>query len=1290
MYRFLFVYFGVILGIKHIEGNNAITTVYKFQTIKSYTAGVKYLNTCRVEVHVEDNPLQLPLFNINGNSSLPESTIPPLYTEQGTSTWTLVMKNGTTRALPAISLTKTDFSQAFDTDLSFNTQIMKLYEDNIVAQKSVTNEAYIFENLEKNGRTILEVKFQDLTPIRVYFHWRCSYSDYNGTSITFMHANRRIEVCYFNKTWPIWTLSHCSFSPQNYAADNNGRCHVEIDLTNNITIVDQVSLVTYKSPIQAIQGCKGYSIIQFYDNDDRRGNEVSYTLKQRNEITLISPWADIKHHQTLFILHSRQTGSNLSVLVEDANPNGTPIQLPYEEITRVNKTDDGSEVVLTKVNVTFPLNWVGQKRIKIKGSLSILNVWEGRPVDLYRIQEPQPCLKSNTSDIYNTKPLRVKSQVETQVSHCFNGGRLENNSNCNCPPGFVGNACEIPCGRNLFGTSCMEQCSESSNECRGMVLCTPEYGCSCAPGYQGNYCSEQCQPGFYGADCKQQCGDCRDGCDIYTGTCHGGCHTTYLTRPQCKHAHSYLLSSGQVLNSSFDQIKLQIDFTRNNLFKSNDNTMFYMMQYRENKDSTWINSTYELFDEGVRNITLEGLKPGRIYQIRTLLIDEAFETHDPLLTKPTEGHTTCTVLYKGNLQTSNITNTSVTVAWNEGNDLEPTECPRMGYILEISEIENVYADKENILLNEENSYTVDNLNPGRTYQINLKKLTVDGESVPIFGTKVTTTDILDLSKDIVGVTLLKTKSSIDIKWFPSPTYKTFFIKYKLKRHLACRNREETVFPLQLITTSQTSYSLELNDLEANAQYELFVTADINQNTNPYNKSFITLSRVPTAIPTLLDDKLKISNESAQLHWTDASVSCQHMNGIFKSYGIDLYNKQNLSKHVYITPDDHLTITGLTPDTKYDVRIRFVNQVGPSSLYLEHSFQTKQTSVFFIQDLTAYKTGPDLIGLRWKCVHNNLTNSGINIHLQTVIWNKTITFDFGAFPCKAWPGFMCFDVTELMSNTKYTIKMETFPEGSESKTIQAVTKENAPSPVSDIQADCTNTSMTVSWRIPNLLNGILRNFVIELEHLSSYDETMCCQDLLVVNYTVSTEEETYSYTLQNIKPASSYQISIRPFTKRWGSITSHFIDTPPLPIPLRMKPEFKLDNVNIQFKEEDQKTSDSGKNELISETLVIVQEFNEDANVNTRHVSDRFTTDMSRVLASNTWWLTHVCAANDDKCSVDLNVNEYQNSTVVPYYGQVVRKPLERNHRYRIVVAQVNKYLSARSYTMKTSEYFTVE
>ncbi|KAL1452967.1 hypothetical protein WDU94_007149 [Cyamophila willieti] len=1292
MYRFVLVYFVFTIGIKQIEGGgNEITTVYKFKTIQSDTEDVKYLNICSVLVHVEDNQLQLPLFNINGDSSLPESTIPPLYSEHdGTSRWQLMMENGTTQALPAIR-NKTDSSKIFDMDLASDDQTMTLCDTDIV-EKSVSSDGDLFQNLKKhNGRYILEVRFEDSTPIRVFILWNCSYSGYTGTRIT-IEGGRDIRICNVNS---ILERSNCALAPQKYVTDKNGRGHIDIDITKNIIITDKVSSVTYETQIPAIQGCTTFSIKHVYDYSSSTGNKVSYKLKhEEKKINLVSPWLDIKHNQTFFILHARERGSNLSVYLENVNI-GNLIQLPCEELTQVNKTDS-REVVLTKVTVSFPQNWEGQKRIQIIGGvkysyISIGNVWEGKSLDLYRTQEPQTCMKSNIRDIYNIPILEHRTRAQGEIlSHCFNGGRLENsNSICICPPGFVGNACEIPCGNNLFGSSCMKQCSKSPKKCKGIVLCTPEYGCTCAPGYEGDYCLEQCQPGFYGADCKQQCGNCRDECDIYTGACHDGCNTSYLIRPQCKHSHSYLLSSGQVSNSSFNQISLQIDFSRNNLVNSNDNIMFYMMQYRENMNSTWINGTYELFNEVLVNVTVQGLKPGRIYQFRTLLIDEALETHDPILTRTAEGRTKCTVFYKGTLQTSNITNTSVSISWNDENDLEPTECPAEGYILEIHEMENIQVDKERILINGKNSYTVENLSPGRTYQINLKKSTVHGESVPIYGTKVTTIDILDFSEHIIGVSLLKNKTSVNIKWFSSPTYKTFYIKYKLKRHLACKN-EGIIFPMQVKTTSQTSYSLKLNDLEGNSQYELFVTADINQNINPNNNSFITFSRVPSTIPTILQEKLKINNESAMLYWTDFSLSCQHMNGNFKAFKIELYNKQNLSEHVFITPDNHITITGLIPETKYDVKIRFLNHVGSSPVYQEHSFQTKQTSVFFIQDLTAYKAGVDFIGLRWKCVVTNQTiNSGINIYLQTVIWNKTITVseNLSTFQCKAWPGFMCFEVTELMSNTKYTIRMDTIPEGSEIKTIQAVTKENAPSPVSDIKADCTNTSMTVSWRIPNLLNGILRNFVLEWEQLSSYDETMCCQNLLIVNYTVSMEQETYSYTLQNIKLASSYQVSIRPFTKRAGSITSQIIDTPPLPIPLRMKPQIKLNNFNIQFKE-DQKTSTTENNDMISETLVIVQEFNEDANVK-RHESDRFLTDMSRILASNTWWITHICAANDDKCSVDLNVDEYQNSTV-PYYGQVVRKRLERNSRYRIVVAQVNKYLSARSYTVVPSEYFTMD
>uniref|UniRef100_A0A8D8X437 Protein sidekick homolog n=1 Tax=Cacopsylla melanoneura TaxID=428564 RepID=A0A8D8X437_9HEMI len=406
--------------------------------------------------------------------------------------------------------------------------------------------------------------------------------------------------------------------------------------------------------------------------------------------------------------------------------------------------------------------------------------------------------------------------------------------------------------------------------------------------------------------------------------------------------------------------------------------MFYMIQYRENGHSSWINGSYQLFNEGISDVSIQGLKPGRNYQFRTLLIDATLETHDPLLTKPTEGRTKCTIGYKGVLQTDNITNTSVSVSWDEENDLGQTECPALGYILEIDENENGYVTNERIFITGKNSYTIENLSPNQTYQINLKKSTVDGESIPVYSSSVTTSGMIDLSKHIIGVTMVMNKSALNINWFPSPIYETFYIKYKLRRHLACEH-EEPSSPLQVVTTNQTAYSLDLNDLDANSKYELFVTADLNQNINPQNMSFITLSKVPNALPTLLVDKLKVSHDSVKLYWTDSSQSCQHVNGYFKSYRIELYNKQNMSEHVYVITDNHITVTSLSPNTQYVVRIRFVNHVGASSLYLEHTFTTKQASVL-IQDLTAYKT---LLEENHKCGTNeeNAVNSWIPLTVR---------------------------------------------------------------------------------------------------------------------------------------------------------------------------------------------------------------------------------------------------------------------------------------------------------------------
>ncbi|KAL1459149.1 hypothetical protein WDU94_011156 [Cyamophila willieti] len=835
----------VLLWIKQIKGAlNDVTTVYKFHRFETDSNEEQYYNTCSVWVHV-DNKLQLPLFNMNGeggssDSLLPGNTIPPLYSDQGTSTWFQMRNDNTTLPLPEIQSVKTLVYNILDIDSSIIDGIRNSYEMDTIEEIPVTeffgtllaNEKFL-KNLT-NTRTILEITFDAPKSMILYLQWK--KNSYIFVAMEF-ESGGEMNICYKingNK-------NNCSDIPQKYTKDENGLFRIDIDITDNITVIHQASSTTHNTPIHVPKIYNGYTKIEHYIISGLPG--VSYKIKQQSSVTLVSPWIDGVYNNSLFVLYAGLETSHFRVYLEVQNTSHQ-IQLDCEEINHVKNTD-GLDISLIKINLASTAdNGMDQKRIKIiaSGDVTIVNVWEGRRFGLYRIQESQPCVKSDIRDIYNT-PLDHSTTAESgKVSHCFNGGELNDNSICICPPGFAGQDCETPCSRNMFGSNCSKQCSRSGSECQGLVLCTPEYGCSCAPGYEGDYCSKQCEPGFYGADCKQECGQCKGECDIYTGHCHEGCNTTYLIRPQCKQSHSYLKSSGKVTEIGVNKIYFQIDFTPNNLVKYNDNTLFYILQYQDkDSNSSWINATYGdldnryfKFEEGIihtdRLINFTGWN-----QFRTILLDEALETHDPSLTEPfefeyCEGET---------LKVKNKTNTSIGLSWVPEIDGEPTACHTNSYILEVNQIETDNFHKERVITTVRNSYQIKNLSPGQTYHIQLKKLVNDFDYVPLSSTNVTTDEVIDLSNNIImGVTISKNKSVVHVEWFESPIHTTFYVKYKLRRYLSC-TKQETASTPYVASTSNTFYDLELKDLESNALYELFVTGDMNQNVNPHNKSFTT-------------------------------------------------------------------------------------------------------------------------------------------------------------------------------------------------------------------------------------------------------------------------------------------------------------------------------------------------------------------------------------------------------------------------------------------------------------------
>uniref|UniRef100_A0A8D8QAU2 Fibronectin type-III domain-containing protein n=1 Tax=Cacopsylla melanoneura TaxID=428564 RepID=A0A8D8QAU2_9HEMI len=392
-----------------------------------------------------------------------------------------------------------------------------------------------------------------------------------------------------------------------------------------------------------------------------------------------------------------------------------------------------------------------------------------------------------------------------------------------------------------------------------------------------------------------------------------------------------------------------------------------------------------------------------------------------------------------------------------------------------------------------------------------------------------------------------------------------------------------------------------------------------------------------------------------------------MNGVFKQYKIELYDYSQKLIQSYETEDGKLDITGLESETQYLVKIYYVNHVGFNpTVSLQHKFTTKPDTL--VRELTAYKTTATMIGLRWKMDVSTIID--IDIELRTETGNKTI-YPTGSIQCKPWPGLLCYEVNGLLENTIYTITVNTLskdlPEGRESKPIVVVTKETAPSAVSEITLKhSSDTNMTLSWRIPFTLNGTLRSFDIQLEQLSSFDDKICCQ-INKTTYPVSEEQEIYSLILQDIKPASSYQINIRPLARRLGPEAKEIIETPPPRVPFQHVPLVRIDGKKIKFPIQNNSVdaSDNVYKTLATEILIIKQIIEGKTN-ETSETTDSIRADMSQILGNNNWFLIQVCKVADVNCTVDVK----------PDYPDIII--------FKILLVQVNQYLSAKSYTILES------
>ncbi|KAL1449846.1 hypothetical protein WDU94_002318 [Cyamophila willieti] len=1301
-----------------------ITTVYKFNTQEeSNDIGdtiISYFNTCTVSVHPQTNALGLPYYvgdnNVVEDILYPStSTIPRL----SSNDWKSLSTDGETEVnLEVVTIPDDTYQVINEKDLFDG--IHPTYTEHSVISTSNYDGTTLYNSEElmnfyrDSSNLFLHVDVPLCYPkdfvIRLI---RTDEEDSSGQKLydciqvnVYHYSNSKtVKVC---ATW----LTECEESI--YEGNSDYQIILYISLQGRFKIYDGIAKkVIYTDKTQG-HGDKFKSIEWSWDNNiyERVMTYKIFSITNSGAVflagdrTYISPWFHNKNNfpSSLFISYMRRLGTSVVTYLKELGTDNV-MELEYEEqiisTVSIESPEQLDEIVLTKVHVRYPDNWVQNKQIQIKADpgVYIRDIWEGGYQGMYTIHDNQTCEKSkDITDIYD---VALRSPTPAKASFCLNGGVLREET-CVCPPGFTGDTCEIACGRNFYGQQCSNECSGTGTDCKGIILCTPSYGCSCAPGYHGDKCTQQCEQGTYGADCKQSCGQCKDECDIYTGHCRGQCDTPYLTWPTCKKSHSYWKGTPEILDSNFTSVKVGLNLSLSLIEKSSDVTRFYMIQYKEETDTAWINGSYKIFRPDYIEHLVDNLKEGKRYSMRVLLVDKTLKTNDPKLSRVTEALTKCRVSeLTNNLHVIKVTNTSIALTWNKESGVQDDkECAFSSYILEIVENQqDTWTEHRKIVNINKNSFVIRSLLPGTTYDILLKKTTVHGESSIVSRIQATTDQNKGRLLDVTGVRTKTIGSEIYVQWFKNSAISTYYIKYRLLKQLAC-SHEELPSPLQVVSTKSTNYTLKL---APNALYEIFVTGDETLSTSENKLTETTEGKLPDIAPILLRQEFRITNESAAIYWKDAPDSCQNMNGFFENYFLTLVDKENKIRNTYETKDRKLELIGLNPKTRYNLTIKYVNHIGKNEQIHDASvFSTKATSFLTAQDLTAYKTSANSIGIRWKMPDSNSTITRIEIKVQNHSYNNSMNItNLSSVQCKAWPSYSCYDITKLKQNTKYIVSVEMFseefPDGGSHQSVQIVTRETAPTAVSDIKVvHIANNSLTVSWRIPSLLNGILRKFLIEVEHLSSFDETLCCQAIATINHAVTEEKETYSHVIE-IQSASSYQVTIRAFTKRLGQESSKIIDIPPPLLPIKQKPSISVSNEEIVWDEKATTNISSAATDLVADILVIVlseDNFNGTSlyEVNspreaTASANDTSTlrSELNHQLKSNNWWIAHVCPGIEN-CSVKIGTEEQSESL----YGEIDNKPLLGGNNYTIVLAQVNKYLSARSFTILKSTSFRMK
>ncbi|VDM23730.1 unnamed protein product [Toxocara canis] len=416
----------------------------------------------------------------------------------------------------------------------------------------------------------------------------------------------------------------------------------------------------------------------------------------------------------------------------------------------------------------------------------------------------------------------------------------------------------------------------------------------------------------------------------------------------------------------------------------------------------------------------------------------------------------------------------------------------------------------------------------------------------------------------------KGPNEVHVQWLPPlvqrGTIVGYDISYRLKHRLACPSEEPRDVSRDFITVyNHKDLEYTLTGLLPFSLYEVRVRARTTELGPEETKEIATEQQPPSAPPLNLQTGYALER-SINFQWEP--VECSQRHGHITSYEYEILGQDDwakLERQIANTTDNKITIDGLTPFTKYVMRVKAFNSIGggPNTENLD-AMTAKADAPLPPQDLVVALEGTDFFMVSWLPPYPPYGPHDVyRLRYQLLnakTWNSIEkNIKDPALQCPAESPRYCYNVTGLENGQQYRVQVATHIEGGSygpwSSPIIANTLQVLPDAPRAIELiDKTDHSLHIRWLPPPDPMGHITQYKVSI--VSMEDPRDEVKSFLV-------DHPTLTYLLGNLQPETSYNVSISAGTKRgFGPIIWTRYSTDPFKVPsITNAPQVTPDGMN---------------------------------------------------------------------------------------------------------------------------------